>query len=158
VNGSYRTIAARIRNELKDLQRVVERTLGIWDKATTSGDDAFIDAVALNLHGFYAGLERLFELIADVIDQAKPPGERWHQDLLRQMATEIPEVRPAVLSAGSRNRLDRYRGFRHVVRNIYAFNLDVELLGLLVKELRPTFQQATSEMLMFADFLEELQL
>ena len=136
---------------------MVERTLAIWHKATATGDDAFIDAAALNLHGFYAGLERLFELIADVIDQAKPPGDHWHQDLLRQMATEISEVRPAVLSPESRNRLDRYRGFRHVVRNIYAFNFDVEQLGLLVRELQPTFERAASEMLAFADFLEELR-
>ncbi|WP_416672242.1 ribonuclease toxin HepT-like protein [Egbenema bharatensis] len=44
----------------------------------------------------------------------------------------IPSVRPAVLSFETRDRLDRYRGFRHVVRNVYTFNLDPEQIGLLI--------------------------
>lgn len=29
-----------------------------------SDQDIYLDSVALNLHGFYSGLERLFELVA----------------------------------------------------------------------------------------------
>jgi len=49
-----------------------------------------LDGVALNLHGFYAGLERLFELIAAIVDGTVPQGANWHQILLEQMATEAP--------------------------------------------------------------------
>ncbi len=154
MNGIYRTIAGRIRAESQDLARVVERTDRIWQQALTSGDDYYVDATALNLHGFYAGLERLLEIIADGVDQAKPGGAHWHDELLRQMAAEIPGVRPPVLSQETRERLDRYRGFRRVVRN--AYNLDPEQIGVLVKQLAPTMARVAQELTAFADFLEQV--
>ena len=156
MNGIYRTIAGRIRAESQELARVVERTDRIWQQAMTSSDDYYVDATALNLHGFYAGLERLLEIIADGVDQAKPGGAHWHDELLRQMAAEIPGVRPPVLSQETRDRLDRYRGFRHVVRNAYTYNLDPEQIGVLVKQLAPTMARVAHELTAFADFLEQV--
>jgi hypothetical protein len=152
----YRAIAGRIRTELQELTQVVERTLSIWQTAQKSTDDYYVDATALNLHGFYAGIERLLEVIADGIDQTKPTGPHWHQELLRQMTAEIPGVRPPVLSLETRDKLDRYRGFRHVVRNVYTFNLDVEQIRVLVGQLLPTMEQTRQELHAFADFLEQL--
>lgn len=152
----YRAIAGRIRTELQELTRVVGRATRIWQQAMVSTDDYYVDATALNLHGFYAGIERLLEIIADGIDQAKPSGPYWHQELLRQMAAEIPGVRPPVLSLETRDRLDRYRGFRHVVRNVYTFNFDAEQINVLVKQLPPTMERVSRELLGFADFLEQL--
>ena len=151
-----RTIAGRIRAESQELARVVERTDRIWQQALTSSDDYYVDATALNLHGFYAGLERLLEIIADGVDQAKPGGAHWHDELLRQMAAEIPGVRPPVLSQETRDRLDRYRGFRHVVRNVYTYNLDPEQIGVLVKQLAPTMARVAHELTAFAEFLEQV--
>ena len=156
MNGIYRTIAGRIRAESQELARVVERTDRIWQQAMTSSDDYYVDATALNLHGFYAGLERLLEIIADGVDQAKPGGAHWHDELLRQMAAEIPGVRPPVLSQETRERLDRYRGFRHVVRNAYTYNLDPEQIGVLVKQLAPTMARVAHELTAFAEFLEQV--
>jgi len=68
-----------------------------WNRAQRSGDSYYLDGVALNLHGLYSGLERIFEVIAVSADDKKPEGENWHQELLRQMNTEIPEMRPAII-------------------------------------------------------------
>ena len=152
----YRAIAGRIRAELRELTQVAERTVNIWQRAATSAGDYYVDATALNLHGFYVGIERLFEVVADGVDQVKPSGPHWHQELLRQMAAEIPSVRPPVLSLETRDRLDRYRGFRHVVRNVYTFNLDAEQIEVLVRQLSPTMEQTSQELLAFAGFLEQL--
>ena len=156
MSSIYRTIAGRIRVDLQELARVVERTGRIWQQALVSPDDYYVDATALNLHGFYAGLERLLEIIADGVDQAKPAGAHWHDDLLRQMGAEVPGVRPPVLSQETRERLDRYRGFRHVVRNVYTYNLDPEQIGVLVKQLAPTMARVSQELAAFADFLEQM--
>jgi hypothetical protein len=43
-----------------------------------------LDGVALNLHSFYSGTERIFELIAANVDDILPKGENWHQALLKQ--------------------------------------------------------------------------
>jgi len=151
-----RAIAGRIRAELPELAQVVERATRIWQRVVVSTDDYYVDAAALNLHGFYAGIERLLEIIADGIDQSKPSDPHWHEELLRQMAAEIPGVRPPVLSLQARDRLDRYRGFRHVVRNVYTFNLDAQQIEVLIRQLPSTMEQVSQELLAFAGFLEQL--
>jgi hypothetical protein len=120
-----------------------------------SMDDYYLDGVALNLHGFYSGLERIFELIAVVLDGSKPRGENWHQVLLQQMATEHPGERPAVISQGTLGQLDEYRGFRHIVRNVYTFRFDPVKIESLVKKAPALFSQVQAELLAFAQFLEQ---
>lgn len=155
MNGTYLTLAGRIRQELSDLERVVERTLAIWERGATAADNYYLDAAALNLHGFYAGLERIFELIAEQVDSSRPAGSSWHRDLLRQMAAEVPHTRPAVIGVASRDQLDRYRGFRHVVRNVYTFNFDREQIAILIGHLRQTATQVGQDLERFADFLDQ---
>jgi len=36
------------------------------------------------------------------------------------MSSTIADTRPAVLTPETRRQLERYQGFRHVVRNVYA--------------------------------------
>jgi hypothetical protein len=52
--------------------------------------------VALNLHSFYSGLERVFELVATQLDEGRLAGADWHAELLRQMAIDLDEARPVV--------------------------------------------------------------
>lgn len=132
MNEPLRRLALHIRYELAEVQRVLCRVEEGWRRAHSSADDYYLDAVALNLRGFYAGLERVFERIGTVVDGARPCGEYWHQALLQQMADEIPDVRPAVISPRTHELLEPYRGFRHVARNIYTFHLDAAKLEHLV--------------------------
>lgn len=155
MNDTLRQLAIRIRSELVDLDRVVKRVNEGWLRAKSSTDDYYLDSVALNLHGFYAGLERIFELIAVAIDGVKPDGENWHQALLRQVASERPPVRPAVISEGVCQKLDAYRGFRHVVRNVYTFMFDPAKVESLVDGLSHLFPQIRDEIEAFAAFLEQ---
>lgn len=148
-------LANRIRNELIELERVLHRMEAGWQRAERSGDDYYLDGVALNLHGFYNGLERIFERIAAVMDDSVPRGENWHQVLLQQMTNEVTSVRPAVISHRTYSQLDEYRGFRHVVRNVYTFKFDPVKLEKLVMNAPPLFGQVRAELLAFADFLEE---
>ena len=111
-------------------------------------------SVALNLHGFYAGLERTFELIATAVDGQMPAGEHWHQLLLEQMASEIGGVRPAVISDATRQALDEYRGFRHVIRTVYTFRFDPDKMQRLVENAPGVLAQAQAELLAFASFVE----
>lgn len=154
MNMKLLTLAGRIRGELSDIYRVVKRVPEAWQRAQQSNDDYYLDSVALNLHTFYSGLERIFELIASRVDESKPQGDHWHQDLLRQMAIEIPRVRPRVISPETRDRLEAYRGFRHVVRNVYTFNLNPLRIEPLVAELPATFASVESDIARFLQFLE----
>ena len=155
---TYLAIAGRIRRELEEIEQVVERVQQIWrryESSPTDENDFFVDAAALNLHSFYAGIERLLEVIADGIDGTKPTGSAWHRELLQQMTAEIPGIRPAVLRPEARTRLDRYRGFRHVVRNVYSFSLDAEQISLLIEHLPEVYNQASQQLATLADWLEQ---
>ncbi len=154
---SYLAVAGRIRRELEQIEAVVDRAQDIWNDVDLDRPaDHRIDAVALNLHGFYAGLERILRTIADRIDQTVLEGGSWRQELLGQMNAELNGVRPPVLSSEVRKRLDRYRGFRHVVRNVYAFEFDPEHINLLIKRLPDTADLVFRDLRAFADTLDRM--
>ena len=154
----YRLLAERLRAELGTLEQVVTRAENALSRATLQPQDQdyFLAAAALDLHSFYVGLERLFELIAGEVDESQPTGPRWHRDLLAQMALDVTDVRPVVLSPDARAALVNYLEFRHVVRNVYTFNLRPARITELVRGLRPTFDVAQCDLLAFAKFLTGL--
>jgi hypothetical protein len=158
VNSPYMELAHRVRDEVPDLERVIKRVLRSWElsKGSPEQQDVYLDSVALNLHGFYSGLERLFELIARHVDRDLPAGETWHCSLLQQMTKDVEDVRPAVISVENARILDGLRRFRHLVRNVYTLNLVPEKIEPLVAALPGLWLQLKAELLAFADFLEDL--
>jgi hypothetical protein len=158
VNKLYEELVERIRGETSDLDRVVQRALRAWNQSKKAPKDqqVYLDSVALNLHGFYSGLERLFELIANHVDQSPATGDMWHRDLLKQMAEEMANVRPAVIGPDRASSLDELRRFRHLVRNVYTFNLVPEKIKPLISNLPLLWSQVQAELLAFADFLSDL--
>lgn len=114
-----------------------------------------MNSLALNLHSFYNGLERIFESIARQLDPSFPSGDRWHRDLLEQMGQEQHGVRPAVLSQESVEKLDEFLAFRHLVRNLYTFNLNPDRLHELVARLPDAWQTARSDIEAFRQLLAQ---
>jgi hypothetical protein len=102
---------------MDELSVLLERIEDYLQKALRSDELAYWDAVALNLHGFYSGVERIFEDIARTVDASVPFSPEWHLDLLLQMASEVKGIRPAVISREVRGCLEEYRGFRHHLGN-----------------------------------------
>jgi hypothetical protein len=158
VIARYRLLSERLRTELRTMEAVIERAEGALSRATHQAQDQdyFLAAAALDLHGFYAGLERLFELIARELDESQPSGQHWYRDLLAQMSLAVSEVRPAVLLPETHSALVEYLEFRHVVRNVYTFYLRPERVTELVRGLRPAFDLARRDLLTFAEFLDQL--
>ncbi|MFC1857856.1 antitoxin [Thermodesulfobacteriota bacterium] len=157
---SYAELADRIRVQIPDLDRLVKRALLSWSHVKKSSDEQqiYMESVALNLHGFYSGLERIFELIARHIDLFTPEGDMWHYKLLQQMSREVKEVRPAVINKEIIASLDELRRFRHLVRNVYTFNLLPDRIESLITDLVGIWSQVQAELFAFADFLSELSL
>jgi len=86
MSESLNHLAMRIRSELPEIEDTLKRATEGVKRAKQTGDDYYLDGVALNLHSFYSGTERIFELIAANVDDMLPKGENWHQALLMQMA------------------------------------------------------------------------
>ena len=70
------------------------------------------------------------------------------------MTKEVPGIRPAVISTEIGTRLDEYRRFRHVVRNVSTHSFDPAKLGKLVNSAPELFARTKVELLTFAAFLE----
>lgn len=154
MNAVYRELAERLKGEIPDLDRLVQRVLKAWPQAQSH--EVYLDSVALNFHGFYSGLERLFELIARHIDRDLPTGTNWHRDLVQQMVRDLPTIRPAVIGEDHLTALDEFRRFRHLVRNIYTIDLQSEKVEKLIPLLVSSWSGIQAELLAFAQFLEEL--
>ena len=83
----YLSLVSRIQQELADLVSVTDRAERGLHAAQNSleDQDLFIDAVALNLHDFYIGCERIFQQIGSIVDGNIPSSQNWHRELLSQM-------------------------------------------------------------------------
>ncbi|MEW5986044.1 MAG: hypothetical protein AB1791_05370 [Chloroflexota bacterium] len=154
----YILVAERLKAELQALEQVVRRAESALAKAKQypQDQDYFLAAAALDLHSFYSGIERLFEVIASSIDNSQPSGRQWHRDLMAQMTLEVADLRPAVLSTETQAALLEYLEFRHVVRNVYTFNLRPTRVAELVTNLRLAFTLAQRDLQNFVVFLEGL--
>jgi hypothetical protein len=158
VSGLYQNLTDRIRVEVSDLEQVIERAGQAWQLVQKESKEqyAYLDSVALNLHSFYSGLEKLFELIARHVDRSLPSGETWHRDLLQQMTQDLPDIRPAVISQDNAVIVDEFRRFRHLVRNVYTIDLVPEKMEGLMGALPNLWPPLRSELLAFADYLDTL--
>lgn len=150
------TLAKRIAGELDQILRIACHVEEDWRNFPRTADDGYLKATAFDPHSFYTGLERVFRLTAGILDGSLPGGEGWHKQLLTQMALEIQGIRPAVISETTWDLLDEYLRFRHLVRNVYSFNLLPEKMQLLVGRLPAAVDQVTQDVLAFvALFLEK---
>jgi len=154
----YQALAQRIRTEMEDLERTQAIIQRHWHSARSASvdPDAYLNSVALNLHSWYSGLERVFELIALELDGGTLGGEAWHTELLRQVALDLPNVRPPVIQSETAMHLDEYRKFRHRIRNIYATSLDPDRMQSLVEELPTLWASVRGEIAAFSMFLDSL--
>jgi len=155
--SAYPALSGRITTLLGELQNVVDRIALLSKKAQQTNDDGYWDGVALNMHSFYGGVERIFEDIARTVDETVPSGPGWHADLLLQMTSEITNLRPVVIRPAARTCLDEYRGFRHVVRNVYAFNLRPARIKELSDGLGDCWKAICEDLEKFIEFLNAVR-
>ncbi len=155
--SAYPALSGRITTLMQELQNVVDRIALLSQKAQQTQDDGYLDGVALNLHSFYSGMERIFEDIARTVDDSVPSGPGWHADLLLQMVSGIANLRPAVIRVEAHACLDEYRGFRHVVRNVYTFNLRPARIKELSDGLPACWKAISEDLQKFIEFLDSVQ-
>ncbi len=124
--------------------------------AVAQADSFAIRGIGSVLHDFYVVIENVFEVIARDIDERLPSGENWHQELLRQMALSVPQVRPPLLQRDTAVLLDEFRAFRHVFRNVYGFNLSSTRIGDLLKKFPNAVKQFQKDAIVFIDVMGQI--
>lgn len=142
----YSVLIAQIQQELVELDTLVQNNQRLLEKIKVTNDEDYLGTIALNLHSFYSGVERIFKQVAQNIDNSIPDTADWHRQLLRQMTASIPEIRPSLISRETKLMLDEYCSFRHVVRNIYSINLKSDRVKELAQELPKCFTSLEKDM------------
>lgn len=128
-----RGVATDLSAELERLQRLSEDIAFVHAEIAHDPGHArlFYENFALKLHNFYAGCERIFQTVAAELNGASPGGFDWQRRLFERMGAARSD-RPAVLSGDSIDGLREFLAFRHVVRNLYGFELDEERIERLI--------------------------
>jgi hypothetical protein len=62
--------------------------------------------------------------VVDETQEGRPASRQYHAELLRQMSTAIPGLRPAVITEDLAVELDELRRFHHLFESVYAPFLD----------------------------------
>lgn len=112
------------------LAKQAEEALKLWGTAVKPSEIE-VAGVALLLHHYYTAAEHTFQSIAQILDLTSYSGEAWHRELLQAMGIALPGVRDRVLAPDTVRYLDELRGFRHVVRHAYEYDLRWERVRAL---------------------------
>lgn len=131
----------QIEFKINDIDRLFLEYELIFKKVENNVPDLF-DMTILGsvLHSFYNGLENIFEVIAKNIDKDIPTGNKSHQELLHQMASENAN-RSEVINEEIYLSLREYATFRHFYRHAYSFQLNWEKMKPLVKNLMSVWNE-----------------
>lgn len=125
MNGNrLQRLADDLAAELAEYRQLKTEIAQAQARVTHEPDSFELRAIGSILHDVYSGAEGICQHIAKEIDRRLPVGANWHRDLIDQLTQPLPKTRPAVVQAETATRLEKYRAFRHVFRNIYGPKLD----------------------------------
>jgi hypothetical protein len=143
-------LVAEIKDELSKLDILSQK---LSSQVNRTNKEEIAESAALRLHNFYTGCERIFKLIVSEVNGGVPHELDWHKRMLTQVSLEIEDIRPAVISLQTRKDLEELLRFRHVVRNIYGFELKPERIETLIALTTSVFPRFTKEIEDFMAFL-----
>jgi hypothetical protein len=158
---SFQVVRSRLETELSNIGTLqdeldVKKLLNSDVARKEKLSDHFITrAVGSVLHDFYTSVENMFKTIARYVDKSMPEGSEWHMDILQQMALDIDGIRGRVISIETRDLLNEFRGFRHVFRNIYGFNLVCERIERLLDIFPETVNMLKFDIKSFIEAMNE---
>lgn len=141
---AFAKLSPKIDRAATELQEV-ERYLSNHSSEVLAGEWGAISAISLGIHNIYNGIEDILLSLAKDVDGLVPNGPSMHQDALDQMSAEIGGIRPAVLGPDLYEALTELKGFRHLVRHRYGFDLKAERVQehlVRVRDVFPSFVAA----------------
>jgi hypothetical protein len=152
-----RELAIEIDDEVKLLAELGDALRATYKDMPldTKHERVYRESLALKLHNFYTGCERIFTRISEELNGGLPKSHDWHVRLLRKMTLDIDGIRPPVLSKETASILDEYRSFRHVVRNIYGFEIKMSRMKPLLDSFDTALSAVQKDLLSFTGFLRK---
>jgi len=111
---------------------------------------------ALKTQQLFTALEDLMKQIAKAFENHIEDLGSFHREILLRMNTEVPTIRPAVLSNESFVLLDKLRAFRHFIRHGYGCELDEKQLRALQEQMRLRFSLLETDLSTFRNYIHKL--
>jgi hypothetical protein len=151
-------LISEIKNELKLLDQLVSNIVDVRMSTPRSSQikSIYEESLALKLHNYYTGCERIFQKVAEDINGGVTRSLDWHKRLLNIMSLDIENIRPPVISRTTAKELEDFLAFRHVVRNIYGFEIDPERLDGLINKVKRTQTAFKRDINKFLVFLRKM--
>ncbi|HEY85198.1 MAG TPA: hypothetical protein G4N96_08835 [Chloroflexi bacterium] len=153
--AEFEQVALDLELELKQLNYLdeeIKKVQRIQADAEPELADILYENLAYKLQNFYTGCERIFQIIVTELNGALPTGANWHKRLLDRMTVEHSS-RPAVISAETARVLRIYLGFRHLVRHIYGYELELERVTQLIEQYDEVWAQFEADLRAFINWL-----
>lgn len=134
--GAAASLKAVLMHDIEAVNKLQERLDSVEPGSSVQGEYPQMAAVAYCLHNIYNALENSFEQISRSIENHIVDRAQWHKELLGKMFLNMPPLRPRVLPDEVRKTLNDLRGFRHLFRHAYDFELDNRRLTQLLEDWR----------------------
>jgi len=153
------TLVSEINDELCNIESIAKSLVLLPEKIKKfkDGDRKYmVESAGLELYNFYVACERIFRKIAGEINGWLPSAMDWHMRLLNIMTLEIEDRRPPVIRKETAKKLAEYLKFRHLLMNIYGFELQAERILPLIKKIPETKKEFRKDMEEFLEFLKSI--
>ncbi len=148
--GSLAILLGYFTNQMELMERMLKEI-----KVTQSSDREKTSHLGYLLHNLYCAMEDLFQEIAKTFENRIEDLSKYHRELLKRMQLNMPGIRPRLLSKESYLILDELRGFRHIFRHSYDYELAPDRVKDLKQKILTDWRYIERDLNVFIDFLQK---
>ncbi|MBU0878922.1 MAG: hypothetical protein KKD55_04855 [Candidatus Omnitrophica bacterium] len=128
----YEQLKADVLDEMEAVEEVLKDLSFLKNNLNSDKiDNVQKAALGTFLMNFYVGVENIVKRIGKEYYQVMPKGSSWHKELLDLSCTPLRGKTP-LFNQDIVDRLNPYRGFRHIFVSGYGFKLRLELMNSLI--------------------------
>ena len=133
-----RVFLAELNAQLKEILRLYSSIeVKVESLKRNADNEDLANSLGYKLHNLYSAYEDCFKLVGRFFENQIEDMARYHTDLLKRMLLVIEGIRPNLLSEESFKVLDELKGFRHLFRHAYSYELEAErVIRLAEKSIR----------------------
>ena len=137
MESKYELLKSDVLDEIEAIEQALKDLTSVKNNLVPEKiDNTQKAAIGTFLMNFYVGVENIVKRISKVYYQKIPWGRSWHKELL-DLSHKPPQGKIPIFNISIVDRLNPYRGFRHVFISGYGFKLRLELLTSLINNIDP---------------------
>lgn len=156
MENKYQQLKSDVYDEMQEIEQTLHELIALNNQISKKQiDNIQKAAIGTFLMNFYVGIENIIKRIAKVYYQKVPMGHSWHKELIELSITPPPGKLP-ILDKMLVERLNPYRGFRHVFVSGYGFKLKLELMTSLISDIDPLWEELKKAIDQFWNSFENL--